>query len=267
MLSGGSVEISHPLIMGILNVTPDSFSDGGRCRQAQDAVGHALDMVRNGADIIDIGGQSTRPGFTPIGADEEWHRIEPVMRELRKQLTVPISVDTFIPEVARRALDYGADIINDVTGLTSPDMRRVIADSGCCAVLMHCAPVEHIEAGEPFANAVRAFFKKQVEDCLDVGISTDKLILDVGIGFGKTREQDYYALHHIDELRCYDLPVIAAASRKRVIAAYYCADPQTPPSERDEASAAAHRDAIMSGADIIRVHNVALHDASLRKQL
>lgn len=256
---GRSVELHRPplaaAIMGILNITPDSFSDGGLLTGTDDAVARYLELVGRGCAVIDIGGQSTRPGHTAISADEEWARIEPTltrlaaMRREGRELP-PVSVDTYYPQVAARALESGADIINDVTGLCDPAMRRVIAGFNAGCVLMHCADITG--CGDP-VNAVWEFFLRRADECINDGIAPESICLDCGIGFGKTREQEVTLLERMGECRVHGLPLLAAASRKRVIAHIMGVD--VPPDCRDQATHRAHLIAVRSGADIVRVHD------------
>ncbi|MBQ9993907.1 MAG: dihydropteroate synthase [Clostridia bacterium] len=252
---GFRIDLSQPRVMGIVNVTPDSFSDGGSYAAARDAISHALRLEQDGADIVDIGGQSTRPGHTPIGADEEWTRIEPVLAGLRGRIKIPISVDTYYPTVAARAIECGASIINDVSGLASAEMRRICADSGVGCVIMHSEDVTSCE--DVFAE-LRRFFSRRVERCIADGIDERCICLDPGIGFGKTRAQEVEILHHMELCRVRSLPLLAAASRKRVIEYVMngcCGGGRSiPPEERDEATFEMHRKALRSGAQIIRQH-------------
>jgi len=256
---GKILELHRPplaaAVMGILNVTPDSFSDGGCHNNVEAAVARYLELAGQGCAVVDIGGQSTRPGHTAITADEEWQRIAPVLSrldELRKNDPgLPlISVDTYYPEVAERALETGADIINDVTGLGDSTMRKLIARYGAGCVLMHCEDIT--DCANPVA-AVREFFARRVEDCINDGIAPECICLDCGIGFGKTREQEVILLRRMGECRAKGLPLLAAASRKRVIA--YIMGEDVPPHQRDKATHRAHLDAVRSGADMVRVHD------------
>ncbi len=245
---------SRPLIMGILNVTPDSFSDGGSWFDADSALKQADVLAQQHVDIIDIGGQSTRPGYTVISAQEEWQRLEQIFKLIHRRSDLPpISVDTFYPEVAEKALYYGAQIINDVTGFDSADMRRLAAETGCGCVIMHHADISN--CANPIAE-VREFFERCVKECADEGIKPEKIALDIGIGFGKTREQEIELFKHCGECRVDNLPMLVGASRKRVIA-YLMNDLESKPSERDEMTHIVHVEAFRAGADIIRVHDVA----------
>lgn len=237
-------------IMGILNVTPDSFSDGGKFFDPEKAVTHALEMEAQGAVLIDIGGQSTRPGYTAIPWEEEWSRIEPVLAAIRGKLSAAVSVDTFYPEVARRALAAGADVINDVTGF-SPEMWEAAAESSHCGcIVMHNG---EIPAEEDAAEAVKAFFERKVQEAAHYGISRERLCMDPGIGFGKTYEQNLQLLAQVKRQKIEGVAYLMAASRKRVIG-QPCGNP--PFEERMAGTLAAHTLAVAGGADFLRVHDV-----------
>ena len=238
------------LVMGILNVTPDSFSDGGKYFSVEAATAHAAQLVEYGADIIDIGAESTRPGFKPIGADEEFARLEKILPEI-KNLGVPLSVDTSKPEVAEKALELGADIINDVHGLEDLRMIEVAKKFDAPVVAMHN---EKCSDGDIIAD-VKKFFRRTVANCAARGFDTTKIIFDPGIGFGKTFDDDLTILRRLDELKILDkqeIPLMIGVSRKSFIgrATGLKLD------ERDEATGAACVCAIVKGIDIIRVHNV-----------
>lgn len=246
-------------VMGILNMTPDSFSDGGKHKE--DALEFALGMVDAGADIIDIGGESTRPGATPVDADEEIRRIIPIIKELSSVSDVRISVDTMKTEVAAKALDAGADIINDVYGLRADGMMELIASAGVPAVIMHMSGMPLTMQDNPLGvesdQAIVDFLRERKECALDHGIR--EIIMDPGIGFGKTPELN---MHIIDNSSEYSLgcPVLIGASRKRFLSLYY------PDMEADDATVRVTMRAIESGADIVRVHNVpAMVDAISKK--
>lgn len=253
-IKGCQITISdgRPLIMGILNITPDSFSDGGLYLSAEAALSRAAAMVNDGADIIDIGGQSTRPGHTPISPEEEWGRLEGILPRLCSELSVPVSVDTYSPFVAGRALQCGAAIINDVTGFDSSEMRTLAAQSGCGCVIMHHDDIT--DRPDPIA-AVRDFFARRAAECIAAGIRPGQIALDVGIGFGKTREQELALLRQCGECRVDNLPIFVGASRKRLIA-WLMNQPECPPEQRDAATHEAHAIAVNAGAEIIRVHDV-----------
>ena len=244
--------VRRPMIMGILNVTPDSFSDGGLYYQ-KGAVEHALSMIDEGADIIDIGGESTRPGSEPVPAEEEIRRIVPVIKELSSVSDIPISVDTMKTEVAEAALDAGADIINDVNGIRSEGMAELISSAGVPVIIMHMKGMPKTMQLEPMQGKVTAdiveFLKERCEYAADFGIKD--IILDPGVGFGKTAEQN---VEIIDNASAFSLghPVLIGASRKRFLPFAY------PDMDRDEATVAVSIRALDAGADIVRVHNVGM---------
>lgn len=231
-------------VMGIVNVTPDSFSDGGKWNDPAAAVEHALQLEEQGADILDVGGQSTRPGYTPISAQEEWERLSPVLDQLVELSRVPISVDTFYPEVARLSLQAGVDIINDVTGFRDSEMYELAAQCGCGCVIMH---------DQPGFDAILPFFKDRRAKAEEYGIKADRLCFDPGIGFGKTYEENLRVLRELSDLIEPDCAMLVGASRKRVIG-MPCGNP--PFAERMPGTIAAHTVAILGGADIVRVHDV-----------
>ncbi len=236
-------------IMGILNVTPDSFSDGGLFFSTEKAVEHALEMREQGADIIDIGAQSTRPGYTPIPPEQEWERLEPVLRALRGRLDAPVSVDTYFPQVAQAALENGADIINDIHGFTDEGMFKVAACSDCGCIIMHPCGAEG-----SILTAIRSFFSEKHKEALANGISQNRICFDPGVGFGKTLEQNYQILANVEQIKFGGCAFLMAASRKRVIGVP-CGNP--PFEERLYGTIAAHTLAMAGGADILRVHDVA----------
>jgi len=235
-------------VMGILNVTPDSFSDGGCFFSTEQAVQHALAMRDDGADMIDIGAQSTRPGSTRIAPEQELERLLPVLKQLRNQLDIPISVDTFYPQVAAVALEHGASIINDVTGFDDSAMVDVAAKSDCGCIVMH-----HTGTDSDIISDVRAYFFKQLDILHSAGINSERICFDPGIGFGKTHEQNLQLLANANKLRTGDCALLIAASRKRVIGTE-CGNP--PFEQRLGGTIAAHSIAVADGADMVRVHDV-----------
>ncbi|MBE6523092.1 MAG: dihydropteroate synthase [Thermoplasmata archaeon] len=250
-----------PLIMGILNLTPDSFSDGGRWNDTGRALMHAQDMIDQGADIIDVGAESTRPGCTPVSADEEWSRLEPVLRELRRTVDVPISVDTMKAEVAEKALSAGADIINDVNGLRGKGMIEICADNGAAVVISHMYgdyPDMHSDhmSGD-YRNEIRGFLYTQSEKAVEAGISADRVIIDPGVGFGKTPEQNLGIIEDCSFLGD-EYSILIGVSRKRIVSRTY------PDMDADDATAILSKKAVDSGANIVRVHNVARTVSELR---
>lgn len=231
--------------MGIVNVTPDSFSDGGDHFSVENAVECALQMVKDGADIIDIGAQSTRPGHIPVSQEEEWSRLEGVLSALQGKITVPVSVDTYYPYVAEKALEMGADIINDVSGIISPQMAEIVKKSRCGWVIMHNGPAS--------PRDIKDFFEKSVAECEGFGIDKKQICLDMGIGFGKDYEENMVLLSNVCEYKIDGYPLLLGTSRKRVIGQ---GSNQENPKERTYGNIAADTAAIFGGADIIRIHDV-----------
>lgn len=245
---GHRFPLTRPYIMGILNVTPDSFSDGGRYLSRDAALRRAREIEEQGADIIDIGGQSTRPGYEKISPEQEWQRLSDVLPALLKETRLLVSVDTFYPQVAEKALDLGVHIINDVTGF-SDDMLRVAAPSGCGCVVMCPAG-----GGADIFAQVRGFFEERRAAALGAGIPPERLCFDPGIGFGKSYEENLKLIAQAGRVRLPGSALLMAASRKRVTGAP-CGNP--PFEKRLPATLAAHTAALLSGADIVRVHDVA----------
>ncbi|MEW6192515.1 MAG: dihydropteroate synthase [Bacillota bacterium] len=237
------------LVMGILNVTPDSFSDGGRYSTLEAATARALAMVEEGADIIDVGGESTRPGHTPVDAAEELRRILPVLEAVVPQVPVPVSVDTTKAAVARAALEAGAHIINDQWALRDPEMAALAASAGAPVVLMHNR--RDTEYRDLMGDIV-AYFEERTAAALAAGIPPEHIIIDPGIGFGKTPEQNREVMRRLEELNSLGFPVLIGTSRKSFIG--YTLN--LPVEERLEGTAATVAVGIMKGADIIRVHDV-----------
>lgn len=235
-------------VMGILNVTPDSFSDGGEFFDSMLAISHAKKMLQDGADIIDIGGQSTRPGHTAVSADEEWRRLYPVISEIRSFTENPISVDTFYPSVAENALRAGADIINDVSGTVNPQMAEIVKKYGAIWVLMHAGEVDSA------VYDVHEWLKNAAKEAISLGVKRELIWLDCGIGFGKTEEQNYELILDGRRVKVDGFVYLIGASRKRCIRAACGSDAL---SKRDSATHAAHTVAIMGGANVVRVHDVA----------
>lgn len=247
------------LIMGILNVTPDSFSDGGRSAQVDDALVNARRMVEDGADILDIGGESTRPGHTPVPADEEWARIAPVLEALAPEIAVPVSVDTYKASVAEKALKAGAHIVNDIWGFAyDPDMARVVADQGAAAVIMHNR--SQVDEGLDIIADMLDFFARALDKADAAGVSRERLVLDPGVGFGKTFQQNLAAVRRLGELRVLGLPLLLGTSRKSLIGKVI----DTTPAQRLPGTIASNVIGIMAGVEIIRVHDVAEHVQAAR---
>ncbi|MFB7817919.1 dihydropteroate synthase [Paenibacillus chitinolyticus] len=238
------------LIMGILNVTPDSFSDGGSYTTVEHAVKHALSMVEEGADMIDIGGESTRPGHAPVSLREELERVVPVIRELVRHVRVPISVDTYKAEVARQAIEAGAHIINDVWGFKAdPDMAGVAAQAGCPVILMHNRP-EAVYTD--FLPEVLQDLQESIDLALSAGVKKTNIILDPGIGFAKSYEQNLWLMNRLEAIAELGYPVLLGTSRKSMIRTTL----GLPPDDVIEGTAATTALGIAQGCDIIRVHDV-----------
>jgi len=245
--------LGRPVVMGILNVTPDSFSDGGRFLDPQRALDHARRMAGEGADILDIGAESTRPygGAVAVSREEEMRRLEPVLPAVTA-LGVPVSIDTMKASVAAAALAAGAAILNDVWGLQRDrDLARVVAEHGVPVVIMH-----NREAADPALDIMAdivAFFTRSLDIADRAGIARDQIVLDPGIGFGKTPTQSITAIARLSELRSFGLPLLVGASRKRFIDSVSPASPD----QRIGGSIASHLLAVENGAAIVRTHDVA----------
>lgn len=247
------------LVMGILNVTPDSFSDGGASAAPDSALANARRLVTEGADLLDVGGESTRPGHTPVEAEDEWARLAPVIAPLAAETGVPISVDTYKASVARRALEAGAVIVNDVWGFSrDPDMAKVVAEYDAAAVIMHNR-TEVDETLDIVADMLD-FFEKALDTADKAGVKRERLVLDPGIGFGKSFPQNLSAIRRLGELRVLGLPILLGASRKSLIGKVI----ETVPAERLPGTIASNVIAIMAGVEIIRVHDVAAHVQAAR---
>ena len=248
-------EVSLPLgrktyVMGILNVTPDSFSDGGHFATIAAAVGHARRMEDEGADIIDVGAESTRPGAAPVPADLERRRLLPVLEALAGKVSVPVSVDTMKAQVARESLERGVSIVNDVWGFQKDgEMAALCAEAGAGCVLMHNRLIQ--DRGD-LAEEIPAFLARSAGMARSAGVGEDQILLDPGIGFGKTAEESFAAVRLIPRIREMGYPVLVGPSRKRFLGAAT----GRPVEERALATAAAAVSCAMLGADVIRVHDV-----------
>jgi dihydropteroate synthase len=249
----------YPAVMGILNVTPDSFSDGGKFDAPERALTQARRMIADGADIIDIGAESTRPyGSKPITADEEWQRLLPILADV-VALGTPVSIDSMKADVVARALKAGVTIVNDVWGLQrDPDMARVIAEHDVPVVVMHNR--DDVDPAIDIVEDIKAFFAHTLTIAAKAGIADSHLVLDPGIGFGKTPQQSMIALARLQELRSFGLPILVGASRKKFISTIVPSEPQ----QRLGGSLAAHLLAMQRGATIIRAHDVAETVQALR---
>ena len=243
------------LIMGVLNVTPDSFSDGGRFLGVDAAIEHAKQMAGEGADTIDVGGQSTRPGAKPLTANDELGRIKPVVQRLVSEVGVPISIDTFQPEVAEECLQLGATIINDVCGLRDPRMIAVAARYQAPVVLMHMpgTPLTMQEeiSYQDVVDDLKTFFGQRTQEATEAGVR--EIMIDPGIGFGKTAAHNLRILDRLGEFKDLGYPILVGVSRKSFIGQIT----GLPVEDRLEATIAATVAAAMNGADAVRVHDVA----------
>jgi len=254
------LKLGRPLVMGILNVTPDSFSDGGQFIDPAAAIAHAGEMAAQGADILDIGAESTRPygGAVPVSADDERARLAPVLPAAVK-FGLPVSIDTIKASVAAWALDQGAGVVNDVWGLQSdPDMAPLVAERGVPVIVMHNREAAD-EAIDIIADVV-AFFTRSLEIAERAGIAREKIVLDPGIGFGKTPEQSILCIARLSKFRRFGLPLLVGASRKRFINSVV----PSAPAHRIGGSIASHMLAVENGAAIVRAHDVAETVQALR---
>ena len=237
-------------IMGILNVTPDSFSDGGRFISVKDALAQTKRMVDEGADIIDIGGESTRPGAKPVNHEQEVERIIPVIKALKEQIDIPISVDTYRANTAYAALSAGADMVNDVWGLKyDPDMAKVVADRNVPVCIMHNSNSAEYES---LVEDIKASLGKSIEIALKSGIKDDNIIVDPGIGFGKTWEQNLDLMIALDKIKNLGYPLLLGTSRKSFIGKVLGGSVD----ERLEGTLATSVYGIVKGVDVLRVHDV-----------
>ena len=253
---GRALDLSRTAIMGILNVTPDSFSDGGIFLARDAAVAHALTMVEEGADLIDVGGESTRPGAQAVSVQEELDRVIPVIEAIARAVPVPISIDTSKPEVMRAAIAAGAGFVNDVRALREPDAVEAVAALQVPVCLMHMQgeprSMQHNPVYTDVVGEVRDFLRERIEACVAAGIPRQRLIVDPGIGFGKTVEHNLELLRRLDELRALGAPILAGLSRKSMIGALL----GQPVARRLHASVALALIAVQNGATMLRVHDV-----------
>ena len=244
-------------IMGVLNVTPDSFSDGGQYLDSRAALARARTMAAQGAHIIHVGGESTRPGANPVSADEECARVVRVIQALVREMDIPVSVDTSKPEVITAAVEAGACLVNDVRALQEPGALEAVAATDAWVCLMHMQGKPRTMQSNPRYNAVlvevRDFLLARVQACTDAGIGRERLILDPGFGFGKTLEHNLELLANLGTLRELGLPILVGMSRKSMIGAITGRDAD----DRVHGSIAAAVIAAMQGVDIVRVHDVA----------
>ena len=252
----GEIVLDRTQVMGVLNVTPDSFSDGGRYFDPDAALRHGLDLVDMGADLVDIGGESTRPGSDPVSAGEEWRRVGPVIRGLAEKVQVPLSIDTMKPDVAAKAIDAGASIVNDVSGMRDPSMARLVAKSRAGVVTMHMAGNPKTMQEHPtyadVVGEVRAFLTERIRVLEGAGVVSEAIALDPGVGFGKTLDHNLSLLRHLDEIVTLGHPVVIGVSRKSFIERLGGGEP----GERLSGSIAAATLAVTKGAHVVRAHDV-----------
>lgn len=237
-------------IMGILNVTPDSFSDGGRFNRPDAALFHAEEMIKEGADIIDVGGESTRPGHTVISEEEEMSRVVPIIEKITSRFDIPVSVDTYKSAVAKEAIAAGACLVNDIWGLKADErMAELIAEKNVCCCLMHNRKTAEYE---DFLRDMKCDLRESLRLAKAAGIADDKIILDPGIGFGKTYELNLQAMNRLEELHQLGYPVLLAASRKSVIGLTL----KLPADDRAEGTMATTVLGVMKGCSFVRVHDI-----------
>lgn len=252
-----TIDLSVPVVMGILNVTPDSFSDGGQFVAPQSALSHALQMIEEGAGIIDIGGESTRPGAQAVDESEEIRRVVPIVAELARRTCVPISVDTSKAGVIRAALDAGASMINDVRALLDEDALEAAANGTVAICLMHMQgeprSMQHNPRYENVVGEVRAFLHGRLQSCIAAGIAPERIVLDPGIGFGKGLQHNLQLLAHLPALLALGRPLLIGVSRKSMFGKLL----NRPADQRLAGGLAAVTAAVLAGASIVRAHDVA----------
>ncbi len=251
------LDLTRPRVMGILNVTPDSFSDGGHFSQVDAAIQHALILIEEGVDILDIGGESTRPNATPVSLQQELDRVLPVIEGLvAHQISIPISIDTYKPQVMRAAIAAGASIVNDIKALQEEGALAVVASTDVGVCLMHMQGTPQTMQDNPHyldvVNEVSAFLSERVAVCQQAGIAYDRILIDPGFGFGKTRAHNITLIQKLDALMQLELPILVGLSRKSVLGQVTGNDVDA----RLYASVAASVVSVMKGAKIVRVHDV-----------
>ena len=260
----GELTLDHTVIVGIVNVTPDSFSDGGKFLDPAKAVELAVRLADEGAEILDVGGESTRPGAEPVAAEEEWRRVGPVLKTLRPKTAAKISIDTYKPEIAAKALAAGADIVNDVTGLRDPRLIALAAKERAPVVVMHMQGEPRTMQRAPsygdVVGEILAFLRERTRVAVAAGVDPHAIVVDPGIGFGKEPEHNTEILRRLDEFRSLGFPVLVGTSRKSFLGAFGGGTP----GERLEASLATAVLAVERGADLVRVHDVAATAKALR---
>lgn len=256
-------DLSRPLIMGVVNITPDSFSDGGRLRNARQAIDHALALVEQGADILDVGGESTRPGAAPVPVEEELQRILPVIEALAGR-GLAVSADTHKPQAMTAAIEAGAAMINDVMALREPGAIEAMAGSDAAVCLMHMqGEPQSMQTAPHYDNVVaevREFLAQRIAACEAAGMERHRLVIDPGFGFGKTLAHNLALLKNLDRLADLGVPVLAGMSRKSMLGALS----GKPVDQREYAGVAAHLAAVARGAKIVRVHDVAAMKDALK---
>jgi dihydropteroate synthase len=242
--------------MGVVNVTPDSFSDGGRFFREEDAVTQAIRLAEEGADYLDIGGESSRPGADEVGEQEELDRVAPVIECVVGQIDSPVSVDTYKPRVAAECLRLGASYVNDITGLEDPEMIRVVAEAGAGVAIMHMRgrpqTMQHDVQYDDVVQEIRTFLEERAQRASDAGI--EQIFIDPGIGFGKSPAQNFELIRRLGEFASLDLPILVGPSRKSFLGSL---PSKLPAEERLEGTLAAVAVSVMNGAAMVRVHDVA----------
>jgi len=250
------LNLIRPHVMGIVNVTPDSFSDGGLYTSTEKAVEHALQLVAQGADILDIGGESTRPGATPVSLEQELERVIPVIEQLSKTAGVPLSIDTYKPEVMRVAIQAGVDIVNDIRALQEPSALEIVAQSQVGVCLMHMQGNPQTMQLDPqytdVVAEVTAFLQDRLTAATKAGIAAERIVLDPGFGFGKRTAHNLALLQELKQLAVLGCPLLVGLSRKSVLGKLVGGDVD----ERLHAGLAASVISVMKGANIVRVHDV-----------
>jgi dihydropteroate synthase len=250
------LDFTQPRIMGIVNVTPDSFSDGGQFLSTDLAVQHALQLISEGADILDIGGESTRPGAEPVNLQEELRRVIPVIEALTKITTVPLSIDTYKPQVMQAAIEAGVDIVNDIRALQEENALQIVANSHVGICLMHMQGMPQTMQLNPsytdVVAEVQQFLADRADACLAHGINKNRIMLDPGFGFGKTKEHNIALIQHLDTMTDLHYPLLVGLSRKSVLGKIAGGDEL----QRLHAGLAASVISVMKGAKIVRVHDV-----------
>jgi dihydropteroate synthase len=247
---------SKPLIMGILNITPDSFSDGGKFNDLDNALRHVEDMIKHGADIIDIGAESTRPGAKEVSLEKELFRLEPILKKLKQEFSIPISVDTYKPDVMKLAIAHKVDMINDIYALQKPGALEVISKSNIFVCLMHMkGSPKSMQKNPHYSNTVKevkSFIKKRIKACEDIGINKERIIIDPGFGFGKSHEHNTDLFKSLKSFNNFSLPILIGVSRKSMV------KKMVGDNEDDiiQASAILGMIAVMAGIKIIRTHDV-----------